>query len=109
MLYVPNSEDYECVVVQNAETIRAYKTVPAYNTSSEYTDFFVQSHYMSKEGVQDFSRYDELPQCLSAENITSNFYYRNDMPDILVMFTIFCIFCFVLPLKIFVRLFRRYQ
>ena len=109
MLYVPNAESYACVVVQNAETIRAYKTVPSYNTSSEYTDFFVQSHYMSKEGVQDFSRYVELPQCLSTEKITSDFYYRNDMPDILLMFTIFCLFCFVLPLKIFVRLFRRYQ
>ena len=109
MLYVPNAENYECIVVQNAETIRAYKTVPNYNTSSEYTDFYVQSHYMSKDGVQDFSRYGDLPQCLSTENITSNVYYRNDMPDILLMFTIFCLFCFVLPLKIFVRLFRRYQ
>lgn len=109
MLYVPNSEQYACVVVQNAETIRAYKTVPSYSTSVEYTDFFVQSHYMSKEGVQEFSRYGDLPQCLSTENITSDFYYRNDMPDILLMFTIFCLFCFVLPLKIFVRLFRRYQ
>lgn len=109
MLYVPNAENYPCVVVQNAEIIRAYKTVPSYNTSSEYTDFFVQSHYMSKEGVQNFSRYGELPQCLSTEKITSDFYYRNDMPDILLMFTIFCLFCFVIPLKIFVRLFRRYQ
>lgn len=109
MLYVPNSDQFQCITVYNAETIRAYKTVPTANTSSEYTDFFVNSHYMSKTGVQDFNRYIDLPTCLSTENITSDFYYRNDMPDILLMFTIFCLFCFVLPLKIFVRLFRRYQ
>lgn len=109
MLYVPNSDQYKCFVVQNEETIRAYETVPSNNSSVAYTDYYVNSHYMSKSGIQQFSNYSQIPTCLNSNDITSNIYYRNDLPDILIVFTIFCIFCFVLPLKIFVRLFRRYQ
>ena len=109
MFYVPNSEDYKCIVVRDKDTIRAYTEQPQTNSTVHYTDYFVNSHYLSKTGSENFSRYEQLPVCLDSSQFTSDFYYRNDMPDILLMFLILCIFCFLIPLKIFVRLFRRFQ
>ncbi len=109
MLYVPDLNNYECFIVYDKDTIRAYKTTPSYNSDIAYTDIFVNSHYMTKNGIQEFGRYSELPTCLSTTELTDDVFYRNDMPDILLMFLIICIFVFVIPLKIFVRLFRRFQ
>lgn len=108
MIYLP-STDYACIVVYNSETLRAYSTLPAQDTTVSYTDYYINSHYISKTGSETFSRYSAtLPTCLSSDSVTTDFYYRNDLPDILLMFTIFCIFCFLIPLKIFTRIFRRY-
>lgn len=41
-------------------------------------------------------------------NFTDEIYYRNDFADILIIFFIMCIFCFYIPLKVFLRLFRRF-
>ena len=109
MIYVPTKEDYKCFIVRDKDTIRAYKQIPETNSSVDYTDFYINSHYLSRNDTEVFNRYQELPTCLDNSQITSDIYYRNDMPDILVMFLVLCIFCFLIPLKIFVRLFRRFQ
>ena len=109
MIYVPDLENYQCFVVRNDSTIRAYKNIPQNNMDIEYRDYYYTSNYLYQDGVQSFGSYSTLPICLDNSNLTSSVYYRNDFDSILVIFLIMCIFCFYLPLKIFVRLFRRFQ
>lgn len=109
MIYVPDLETYKCFVVRNESTIRAYKNIPQNNMDIEYRDYYYNSNYLYQDGVQSFGAYSTLPICLDNSKLTDNVYYRNDFDSILVIFLIMCIFCFYLPLKIFVRLFRRFQ
>ena len=109
MIYVPDLETYKCFVVRNDSTIRAYKNIPQNNMDIEYRDYYYTSNYLYQDGVQSFGAYSTLPICLDNSKLTNNVYYRNDFDSILVIFLIMCIFCFYLPLKIFVRLFRRFQ
>lgn len=109
MIYVPDLENYQCFVVRNDSTIRAYKNIPQNNMDIEYRDYYYNSNYLYQDGVQSFGAYSTLPICLDNSKLTDSVYYRNDFDSILVIFLIMCIFCFYLPLKIFVRLFRRFQ
>ena len=109
MIYVPDLVSYKCFIVRNDSTIRAYKEIPQNNTDVEYRDYYYTSNYLYQDGVQSFGSYSTLPICLDNSNLTDSVYYRNDFDSILVIFLIMCIFCFYLPLKIFVRLFRRFQ
>lgn len=107
MIYVPN-QNYACYVVQDSNTIRAYHTQPNYNSTVNYTDYYVNSHYLEKVGQQTWGNYNTtLPTCMDKNLITNNFYYRNDFDSILIIFLIMSIFCFYIPLKIFSRLFKR--
>lgn len=106
MLYVPDNT-FSCYVVNDANTIRAYHTNPNYNTVVNYTDYYVNSHYMSREGSQTFSNYSTLPTCIDSNNLTTDFYYRNDLADILIIFSIIIIFGFLLPWKIISRFWKR--
>lgn len=108
-IYVPEKSSYACYVVRNDTTIRAYEEIPRNNRDVNYRDYFYTANYTYQDGVQTFSNYTTLPICLSQNDITSDVYYRNDFDKILIIFLIMCIFCFYIPLKIFVRLFRRFQ
>ena len=109
MIYVPEKENYKCYVVRSEEVIRAYEEVPKNNTEVNYRDYYYNSNYLYNDGVQSFSQYTTIPVCLDNNNITSDVYYRNDFDSILVIFLIMCIFCFLIPIKVFLRLFRRFQ
>lgn len=111
-VYLPidNVNDFACYSVFDKDTIRAYFNKPQINTSSNYIDFYINSHYLEKEGTQSWGSYAQyLPTCISSSAITTDFYYRNDMSEILVIFIILCIFIFYIPIKVFLRLFRRFQ
>lgn len=89
MIYVPDLENYKCFVVQNNESIRAYKQVPYNNSTIIYRDYYVNSHYMYKDGTQSFGNYGtNLPVCMPSNELTDAFYYRNDMDSILIIFII---------------------
>lgn len=107
MIYVPEKENYKCYVVQNEDVIRAYEKVPTNNTTVNYRDYYIKSNYIYKDGYQQFSNYATLPVCLSNDNLTSDFYYRNDLADIFIIFSVLSIVCIILPLKIFFRLFKK--
>lgn len=109
MIYVPNKEQYKCVVVQSEGVIRAYEEKPRNNTTVNYRDFYIKSDYIYKDGSQQFSSYANLPICLQEDIITSDFYYRVDLADILIIFTIFSIFIIYIPLKILFRFFKRFR
>lgn len=108
MIYVPNLENYKCFVVRSENVLRAYKQIPTNNSTIEYRDYYYNSNYVYQDGVQSFSQYTTLPTCLNQDSITDSVYYRNDFDSILIIFLIMCIFCFYIPLKVFVRLFRRF-
>lgn len=110
-IYLPveNVNDFACYSILDKDTIRAYVNRPQINSSSNYVDFYINSHYLEKQGTQSWGAYTQyLPTCISSSAITTDFYYRNDMPQILVMFIILSIFIFLIPIKIFGRLFRRF-
>lgn len=109
MIYVPDIENYKCFVVRSEEVIRAYEEIPTNNSTIQYRDYYYNSNYLYNDGEQSFSQYTTLPVCLSDNVITNNVYYRNDIDSILIVFTILCIFGIWIPLKVFMRLFRRFN
>lgn len=105
-IYLP-STNYACFVVQDSNTIRAYSSMPSYNTSVGYTDYYVNSHYISKTGTQQFGNYGNLPTC-STDSFTTNAFYRNDIDGIMITFFILLIVCFYFPYRIISRMFGRW-
>lgn len=107
--YVPYEDinDYSCYVVYDSQTIRAYKNNLTIG-DNDYTDFFVNSHYMQKDGVQHISSTIEMPVCLGTDSITNEKFYRNDIAHILV-FVSFVLFFIFLAIRIFSRIFGKWM
>lgn len=105
-IYVPDTS-YACYVVQSEGVIRAYEEIPQNNNNIDYRDFYIKSNYIFKDGNQSFGSYSTLPTCLDNSVLTDNYYYRNDFADILIIFTIMCIFGLYIPINIFLRMFKR--
>lgn len=108
MIYVPDL-NYACYVVQSEGVIRGYTEMPTYDRDINYRDWYINSSYIYRDGIQSFGNWGNLPVCLETTQITDEVYYRNDFDSILIIFLIMCIFCFYLPLKVFLRLFRRFN
>lgn len=108
MIYVPDL-NYKCYIVQSEGVIRAYEEKPQYNTDINYRDYYINSSYIYKDGVQSFGTYSTIPTCLDTSVLTNDFYYRLDLDSILIIFTIFVIFGLCLPFKILFRFFRRFN
>lgn len=107
-IYLPNSTTFnKCYVVQSEGVIRAYDTVPRTNTSYNYRDYYIDSHYIYRDGTGTWSQYATLPICLDNSLITHDYWYRTDFSNILVMFLIINIFGIFLPIKIFSKIFRK--
>ena len=109
MIYVPDKENYKCFVVRSQDVIRAYEEIPRNNADVNYRDYYYNSNYLYNDGIQSFSQYTTLPTCLDNNIVTTDVYYRNDISSILFIFTNLCIFVLYIPLKIFMRLFRRFN
>ena len=92
-IYLPieNVNDFACYSIYDKDTIRAYYTKPALDSSSNYVDFYINSHYLQKTGTQSWGQWNSsLPTCLSSDLITTDYYYRNDFPSILIKFIFSC-------------------
>lgn len=113
MIYVPDL-NYACYVLVDKDTIRAYEQVPynpgSYNQSISinYRDYYINSHYLYNDSVQSFGNYSTIPTCLDKSKLTDEFYYRNDLASILVIFLIIVVVGFGIPLKLLKRLFKRF-
>lgn len=107
-IYVPNLENYQCVYIRGEGIIRAYYQKPTYNSTVNYRDYYINSNYIFTDGQQNFSNYGNLPVCLASTELTDNFYYRNDLDSILIIFLILAIFIVFIPYKIFSRFFGRW-
>ena len=107
MIYVPDLTNYKCYVVRSDSTIRAYKDIPKNNTDVQYRDYYFTANYMYQDGIQSFGPYSTMPVCLDNSILTSDYYYRNDFPNILIMFFIISLVSIYLPYKIFSHFCRR--
>lgn len=110
-IYLPveNVNDFSCYSVYDKDTIRAYYTQPQIDSSSNYVDFYINSHYLQKTGTQSWGQWNNtLPICFSKSSITTDVYYRNDFDSVLIIFLILFIFIIVLPYKIMSRAFGRW-
>lgn len=107
MIYVPDKENYKCFVVRSEEVIRAYKEIPVLNEEVSYRDYYIHSDYMFNDSSEIIT--ENLPVCLDNSLLTNEVYYRVDFYKSMIIFFIFCIFCFLIPIKIVFRFFRRFN
>lgn len=107
-IYIPTDTTYnKCYVVQSEGVIRGYDRIPSNNTNYNYRDYYINSSYIYRDGSGSWSQYTTLPVCLSNDNITNDFYYRNDFDSICIIFMTCFFFIFFIPFKLFQRFFRR--
>ena len=107
MIYVPDLENYKCFVVKDSNTIRAYKEIPVLNEEVSYRDYYIHSDYMFNDSSEIIT--ENLPVCIDNNSLTNEVYYRVDFYKSMIIFFIFCIFCFYIPIKIVFRFFRRFN
>lgn len=105
MMYVPDLENYTCVSVIDKDTVRAYTVYPVLDSTVSYRDYYVNSHYMYKDGSEYI---ESVPDCMGFNTVSDDIYYRNDLSDILVIFIIMFFIMVVLPYKLISRLFGRW-
>lgn len=86
-IYLPiELNENQCPIVYNKDTIRVFDKIPTENTSITYTDYYINSHYLSNTGIYEFLN--ELPTCIDLDNFTTSYYYRFDFDEILIIFFI---------------------
>lgn len=109
-IYVPKYDSGNCAVLDNLQNgyIRVYQKKPTINTQISYVDYFVDSHYIQRSGVQQFQSYNYNVTCVNDGIVTTDFYYRADFNEILVCFFIISIFIIYLPYKLISRAFGRW-
>lgn len=103
-MYVPYYENSQCAYLYNDNFIRVYDSVPLNNSTIGYTDYLLNHHYLSRRGTTTFSQYSSLPVC--SDNVTTNFYYRVDIYEILVIFFLFIFINYFMLSKLYRALFR---
>lgn len=106
-IYVPDIENYKCFVVQSEGVIRAYEEIPQNNKTINVRDYYINSDYIYRDSTQTFNQYSNIPICLENDVITTDYQYRVDYVNILIMFTIYAFFGIYIPIKIFSRLFKK--
>lgn len=104
-VYLPTFTSNSCIVIKDKDTIRVYDSLPQFDSYATYTDYYINSHYLSKSDREFIT---EVPTCEDLNNYTTSNYYRNDFDNILVIFFIILIICIWFPYKIISRLFGRW-
>lgn len=105
MIYLPTEYlNKPCYIINNGY-IRVYETTNN-NQSNVVHDIYINQDYMVKKGTANYS---SNTVCDKINTYTDSIYYRTDFDSILIILLIMSIFCFLIPLKIFIRLFRRFQ
>lgn len=102
-VYVPLSDidDFACYSVFSSDVIRADYDVPRVNSSSDYIDYYINSHYLEKKGSQTWGSYNSnLPVCIDKAEITNFYGYRNDFAEILIISLILIGVCWFIVSKL---------
>ena len=105
-IYLPDEVlDSNCAYVYDSDTIRVYEEIPYQNSTIDYTDYFVNSHYISRTGSTSFGSWGTIQyNCLNSSNFTTNAIYRNDLSEIFIITFILIFMCWFLISKLYRRL-----
>lgn len=111
MIYLPIEDfnSYSCYTFNDSETIRAYKTNPTINSTVDYTDYFINSHYLYNNGSETFTDVSILPICIEKERLTNAYSYRNDFSDIILVVLAFCLLFGFIIHKLVKQIFKRWR
>lgn len=86
MIYLPNEVlSSNCAYVYDKDTIRVYETEPRNNSTISYTDYFINSYYLTRTGSTTFSNYSTLPTCVDYTEFTTNVGYSTYFDKVLIM------------------------
>ena len=79
MIYLPDVvSSSNCAYVYDNNTIRVYEEVPSVNTTIDYTDYFINSHYITRTGSTQFGQWSTIQyNCINSSNFTTNAIYHN--------------------------------
>lgn len=66
MIYVPELNNENCVIIYSSEIIRVYETTPTTNSSVNYKDYYPKLNYSYNTGTQQFNQYSNIPTCREA-------------------------------------------
>lgn len=108
MIYLPNEvESTNCAYVYDKDTIRVYEEVPRANATINYTDYFINSDYISRTGSSTFNNWQTgiSYDCISYTNFSTNLIYRVDLFKILIVTFILIFVCWFMISKLYRRLF----
>ena len=81
MIYVPELQSGNCVIVRNSDTIRVYDYTPYHDSTVHYIDYYPRLNYITNEGYEYFSQYSSIPSCRNAD---TNIMNRVDINFILI-------------------------
>ena len=87
MIYLPvEVKNSNCAYMYDKDTIRVYEEVPRYNATINYTDYFINSDYLSRSGATTFGSYGTINySCISPDKFTTNAIYRLDITNIFIL------------------------
>lgn len=97
-----------CFVITNQDTIRAYYQTPRQNSTANYVDFYVNSHYLRTSGTQTWGNTSNLPTCVDRSIFTNDIVYSNEFPDGLFIFCVLFFFCIYFPYRLVRRMLGRW-
>lgn len=103
MIYVPDIEHFECYTMHDGY-IRAYEGFSDLPDYVAYTDFFYNNNYYSRSGLEEVIT---QPECISHDQLTTDYMYRVDIDKILIIFLILAFVIVYLPCKLLFHLFNR--
>lgn len=97
-IYLPiEINDNMCAYVYDKDTIRVYEEVPRLNATINYTDYFINSNYISRTGSTSFGNWSTISyNCLDSTIFTTNSLNRNDLDKILLITAILIFMCYYL-------------
>lgn len=83
-IYLPDElQEGNCPIILNKDTIRVYENTPVIDTLVNFTDYFINSHYIKQTGQETLTN---SISCLSLDNFTTAYVYRFDFDKIIVIF-----------------------
>ena len=105
-IYLPSTiSNSNCAYIYDKDTIRVYDSHPQVNTTISYTDYFINSDYITRTGSTTFTQYSTLNyNCLNYQDFTTNAVYRTDFYKSFLLFFLFVLLAWFICSKVYRRL-----
>ena len=106
-IYLPvNINNNNCAYINNNDVIRVFD-FRGTNQYITYTDYYINNHYITNTGASYVGNNFNY-NCISTSDFTTDYWYRNDILDSLLIFVILFIFIIFIPFKIMSRPFGKW-